>query len=79
MRFNVRAGYLYRQTSAHMTSKIALSIAALVSNLLLFALMMSLQNRDGLHLGFVLVRIILVTSVIMQILVAFGFVKLNLK
>jgi hypothetical protein len=62
-----------------MLLKITFSLAALISNLILYLLLMTLQNYEGLHLLFVAVRVILVTSVIMQILYAIGFIKIPSK
>lgn len=62
-------------TNVPMPPKISLAIVALCSNLLLFYILMLLENRDGYHLLFVGVRIVLLTSVIMQILIAIGIVK----
>lgn len=58
-----------------MLSKYLLPLAFLISNLVLYCCLMALQDQPDLLLFFRIIRVALITSVVMQVLMAVGFVK----
>lgn len=60
-----------------MYKKLLITCAFILSNILLFILMMHLGKQPDKHFLFICTRVVLTTSGIMQILIALGFVKLG--
>jgi len=58
-----------------MIAKIFTFIALASSNILLYYFLIVLQSEPDYKLLYILVRAVLVTSVLMQVLTAFGFFK----
>jgi hypothetical protein len=60
-----------------MLNKITFALVAVFSNVLLYFILVSLERHEDLTLLFKAVRIVFLTSVIMQILIAVGVVKVE--